>query len=108
MKTFKEAMQDDITNIFFDLTLFGEIHDVDGVEMNLLIDNEELKKRNSTKSVHTDGLYTGSVLFFAIKKDFEYPPEVEGVLRLDGDLYRVGDVKEYDGVLEVLLEANLS
>lgn len=108
MKTFKESIQEDITKIFFDLKVFGDMHDVDGCDMNIIVDNEELKRRNDRQSVHSDGLYMGAILFFAAKRDFKRMPEVGGLLRLDGDTYRILDAIEHDGVMEVVLEANLS
>jgi len=108
MKTFKQSIQDDISNIFFDLKLFGEIHLIDGDKINIIIDYDELTRRNGSQSANADGVFIEGLLFFADIKDFGRLPEAGSLLKLDESIYRVSEVTENSGVLEVVLEANIS
>lgn len=42
---FKDMVQEDIKNIFLDPEVFGETHIVDGNEMTIIIDENELVER---------------------------------------------------------------
>ena len=106
--TFKESIARDINTIFFDLDTFGENHIIDEVEMTIIIDNEELKKRTEKSGINAEGIFTDGFLFFAKTSDLGGLPKAGSVMEFDTKLYRVADSKNYDGVAEVVLEANLS
>lgn len=104
--TFKEKLQQDIKEIFFDLEIFGEIHQVNDTPMCIVIDNEVLKKISATQKDHTDGIFIDGVLFYVSMKELVILPSVGNVFYLDNEMYRVFSAKEYDGVAEIVLEAN--
>lgn len=106
--TFKESISGDIDSIFFDLNTFGESHTIDELEITIIVDNEQLKKRTEKSGINADGIFADGVLFFAKIRDLGGLPKVGSVMEFDGELFRVADSKSYDGVAEIVLEANLS
>lgn len=106
--TFKEQLQQDIKDVFMDIDIFGETHIVNDTPMSIIIDNEALKKVSATQKEHTDGIFVNGLLFYVSMKEMGTLPNVGNVLYLDDTVYRVFSAKEYDGVAEIVLEANTS
>ena len=104
--TFKEQLQQDIKDVFFDIDIFGETHMVNDAPMSIMIDNEALKKVSATQKEHTDGIFVDGLLFYVSMAELGALPSVGNVLYLDDTMYRVFSAKEYDGVAEIVLEAN--
>lgn len=77
---------------------FGSLHDIDGRQVLITIDNDELRERKSNASNPTDGVYSASLLFYARLVDFPEPPVVEERLKLDGTNYTVASV-DLDAVM---------
>lgn len=103
---FKADLQADIESVFCNQEEFFEIHTIDGKEMPISIDEEELLRRNknSRKSEHESGLHKKQVLFFVNAKDFSGLPKANRILTLDGKKYLVADAKKVAGMYEILLE----
>ena len=74
---FKEILQDDINNAFLDSSEFAEVHNVNGQEVNIVIDD------NVTDGTETgiygisqkidDGLYKGCRSFIS-RRRYQRPP----------------------------------
>ena len=51
-KSFKEVMKDDVNNIFMNVDEFADMHTVDGKEIPVLVDdNEIIEREKKMKSV---------------------------------------------------------
>lgn len=102
--TFKEQLQEGIKNVFFDLDIFAEIHNVDGTDIPVVIDNESLKEISATQKEHTDGLFIGGILFYVSMEHLQVLPSVGNVFYFDNTMYRVFSAHKDSGVAEIILE----
>lgn len=105
---FKEMVREDIKNIFLDPDVFGESHTVDGKEMVIIIDENELVEREKKVKTMAEGLHNKQLLIYVSKEDFGPEPLIGRLLELDGDYYTVTDVSDEDGIYSISLEANES
>lgn len=100
--SFKEIINKDIENVFFNIEEFGEIHTINEVEQKILIDNDELEK---IKLKDNSGNFKGNILFYINKKDLDFTPKIQIFMNLDNKKYRVSDFSEDLGVYQIILEA---
>ncbi|UZP01928.1 hypothetical protein JW813_09265 [Clostridium botulinum] len=98
---FKEQIQEDLNNIFFNIDEFGEKHYIDGIVKTVLVDNETLKERNQKEY---DGIIQADLLYFIKSKDLVKKIKVGELQRFDGAVYTVFDVKYDSGIYEVILQ----
>lgn len=99
---FKEIIDKDIKNVFLNIEEFGEIHNVNESQKNILIDNDELEK---IKLKDNSGNFKGNILFYISKKDLDFIPKIQMFITLDNKKYRVSDFSEDSGVYQIILEA---
>lgn len=106
--TLKDIIRDDIEDVFFDLDEFAEMHSVNGKQMAILIDANELTERVKKERVgqHFDGAYRAGTLIYVKAEEYGSRPKVGSVVTLDGKNYRVTDAAEEGGVYSITLEAN--
>ena len=108
--TFKEQMQLDIGAVFMNLEEFSDIHTVNGKEMAVQIDSNEMiereKRHQNRQGVYTDGVYIKELLIYVKAEDFGKLPAVGRVLTLDGKAYTISDAIDEDGIYSLSLEAN--
>jgi hypothetical protein len=90
---------------FFNAGEFGDMHNIDGREILIIMDSDMLK---ADKIKATDGTYLGDVLFYAQKSDFVEIPAIEQRMELDGELYKVNDIGEDNEMYKITLEAFMS
>ncbi|BBF42000.1 hypothetical protein lbkm_0682 [Lachnospiraceae bacterium KM106-2] len=104
--TFKESLQKDIKNTFMNLDEFGEKHIVNGKEMTISIDNNELIKRGLKNNVY-DGsdLHVKQVMFFVDKESYGALPLIGRIVTLDAKRYTVTDAINEGGIYSITLEA---
>ena len=57
MRSFKEQLEKDFKDTFFNLNEFAEIHNVDGAEIPVVVDNETLLQLNLGKTADSDGIF---------------------------------------------------
>ena len=110
LPTFKELVQADISNTFMNADEFANLHDVDGKQMTVTIDNNEhieREKRISQKQV-MDGMYVKQVLIYVSGLEYGPLPAQGKQLVLDKKRYRVADAIDEDGLYSITLEANRS
>lgn len=100
---FKEQIKEDL-NIFFNPDEFGEEHIINKKTVNIIIDNEELKKRVQKEY---DGIIQADLLYFVREEDMEEPTPGD-VQILDRAPYTVVDVKSDSGIYEVILQIGRS
>ncbi|KFX57605.1 hypothetical protein HYH39_02290 [Clostridium botulinum] len=101
---FKEQIQEDLNNIFFNIDEFGEEHIIDRKVFNVVIDNETLKDRNKKEY---DGILQADLLYY-IKADDIGELKTNELQYFDGVAYNVFDVKLDNGVYEVILQSNIN
>ncbi|MFT5871115.1 MAG: hypothetical protein ACI8WT_000013 [Clostridium sp.] len=90
---------------FFNVGEFGEMHNVDGKDILIVMDSDMLK---SNKIKAADGTYLGDVLFYAQKSDFLETPVVEQRMDFDGEIYNINDIGEDNEMYKITLEAFMS
>lgn len=106
--TLKEIMKEDLDDVFFDLDEFAEIHDVNGKEMSVMIDGNELgeRKKSDRAGKHYDGLYTSMILMYVKAEEYGARPKVGSLIHLDGKAYKVIEAVEEGGVYSITMGAN--
>ena len=106
MGGFKERIAADVSAVFLNCMEFADTHTVNGREMAVLVDENELLERDKAKQgTHTDGLYKSRRMIYAAQKDFGPRPAIRAALVLDGRTFRVADCTAEAGILAIELEA---
>lgn len=108
MPSFKDIVQADQKRVFLNLEEFGDKHTIDGKEMTVILDNNEMLEREKRYKVHDDGLFIKQVLIYVSEEDFGPLPAFGRLLKLDNKLYRITDAINEDGIYSISLEANKS
>ena len=103
---FKEILQDDINNAFLDSSEFADVHNVNGQEVNIVIDD------NVTDGTETgiygisqkidDGLYKGDKVIYISTEDTKRPPP-GNMLVLDNIRYTIVSTTEQCGMYMVVI-----
>lgn len=108
--TFKEQIAKDTRKVFMNIDEFGEIHNVNGKDMTVLVDNNELvdreKRYQYRHSLYADGVYLKEVLIYVHAEDFGPLPAVGRSISFDNKIYIVSDAINEDGIYSLTLEAN--
>ena len=105
---FKDMVQQDIRNAFLNPEEFGERHTVDGKEMDVIIDGNELVRREAKYMTMAEGLHTKQLLIYVSGEEFGELPLIGRLLKLDRKYYVVTDVADEGGMYSISLEANES
>ncbi len=98
---FKQQLENDLSNTFFNDKEFSETHTINGKSMNIIIDEERLKERTNKGQ---DGIYNGDILYFAEKRLFDKAPKVGDTQIFDRKPCQVIDVSNDGLMYEILLE----
>lgn len=103
--TFKEVIQDDIKGVFLNFDEFGEYHRLNGLNILIIIDENELTEREK-KMKSVDGeLHNRQFLFYVAAEDFGPLPAPGRVLNFDGREYLITDAADESGIYSINLEA---
>ena len=104
--SFKECITADVSNVFLNRLEFADTHTVNGKNMVVLVDENELLERDKAKlGTHADGVYKSRRLIYVAQADFGPRPAIKSVLTLDRVAYRVRDCTAEAGILAIELEA---
>lgn len=105
--SFKDLVAADIYAVFLNRLEFADAHTVNGKEMAVLVDENELLERDKSKllGVSDNGLYKSRRLIYVAKTDFGPRPAQGAILTLDGRAFRVATCTEEAGVFAIELEA---
>lgn len=105
--TFKEQIAADISTTFLNCLEFADTHAVNGKDMAVVVDDNELLERDKAKvlTAQTEGTYKARRLIYVAKADFGPRPAQGVTLTLDGRPYKVKTCTEEAGVLAIELEA---
>ena len=106
--SFKDIIQRDIDEVFFNTEEFSDIHTVDGKPMAAMIDDMENIEREKKMKSNMDGIYARQILLYVKASEFGSLPAQGRILTLDGRKYIVVDAVDEGGVYTVTLEANRS
>lgn len=106
MNSFKDFLKSD-NDVFINSEEFAETHTVNGKEMDIVVDDDLSKERNS-KATDSQGLYTSEKTLFIKKADYGNKPAIEETLKLDGDIYTITDVEDDGQMFIIDLVANES
>ena len=106
MRTFKEQMEKDFDDAFFNLNEFAEIHNIDGENILVVVDNETLLQLDLGKTADSDGIFEDNRMFFVQKKHMKSQPVIDQLMEFDGEMYQVGKVLEDFGGYTIILKEN--
>lgn len=106
--SFKEAMQRDIDDVFFNIEEFSDNHTIDGVQMPAMVDDMENIEREKKMKSHMDGIYARQIFLYVKASAFGGLPAQGRLINLDGRKYTVVDATDESGVYTITLEANRS
>lgn len=103
--TFKEVLQRDIKSVFLNFDEFGEYHKINGKNVLIIIDENELTEREKRVRNNEKGLYMRQLLFYVSAEDFGQLPSPGKVLTLDEKKYNITDAQDEGGIYSISLEA---
>lgn len=106
--TFKDIIKHDVERTFLNEDEFAEKHIVDGKEMTIIIDNNELLEREKKEKQIDNGIFKKQVLFYVSACEFGRLPRIGRLLELDGKKYIVTDAIREGAMYSILLEMNKS
>ncbi|RNB72170.1 hypothetical protein [Brevibacillus panacihumi] len=107
MLNFKDMVQDDLT-VFFNPDEHGETHIINGSEIVIVPDQDELQERKANTADPDDGIHDADILFYAKRKDFPGHLDVDSWLSLDGEQYRVATIEKDELMYTITLAATRS
>jgi hypothetical protein len=100
---FKEQIQKDLDTVFFNLAEFAELHRIEGVEIAVVVDDNEL---NTLKKGQILGLIECDMLIMGREKDFPADLDPGRLLNVDGRELIVANSGKDMGLVEVALHQN--
>jgi hypothetical protein len=106
--SFKDCIAADVANVFLNRMEFADAHTVNGQEMTVLVDENELQERDKFKLLGATqgGTYKATRMIYVAKAEFGPRPALGVTVNLDGREYRVADgTTEEAGILAIALEA---
>ena len=101
--SFKEQLQKDLDSVFFNLDEFAELHRIEGKEIPVVVDNDQL---NKLKKGQILGLIEADMLLMGKESDFPANLEPGRLLNVDGREMLVANSGKDLGLVEVALRQN--
>jgi len=107
--TFKDIVKNDVAKVFLNEDEHAEKHLVDGREMTLIIDNNEMLEREKRyyKALE-EGISVKQMLFFVSAEEFGRLPRIGRILKVDGRPYKITDAIREGAMYSISLEAKES
>ena len=106
MKSFKEQLEKDFETTFFNTDEFAEIHELQGNEVPVVVDNDIIITLSLGKHADADGIFTDDKMIFVQKKYLEFEPVAGQHLSFDGEFYPIKTVNEDMGGYTIILSGN--
>ena len=103
--SFKDMVAADIAATFLDIQYFGELYRVEGKEIPIVIDNDELKERQGGQDL---AVAESATLFHAAVSDLPSRKVPGSNLNINGRECIVDDWKEAMGVATIALRENIT
>lgn len=104
MRSFKDVLKSDIKQVFLNFEEFGEVHKINGQEVLLIIDENELTEREKRIRHNKEELHRKQLLFYVAAEDFGPLPSPGRLLDLDGKKYQITEAADEDGIYSISLE----
>lgn len=101
--SFKEQILKDLDAVFFNLDEFAELHRVEGKQIAVVVDNDQL---NKLKKGQILGLVEADMLLMGRESDFPRDLEPGRLLNVDGREMLVANSGKDMGLVEVALRQN--
>ena len=98
--TFREDIQNDLENVFFNELEFATEHIFDGQPIICVLD-DDLLQENKLKSA--TGTYKGVKMFHVSANQLQGRPAIGGRFAFDNENYYVTDCNESDGMYTITL-----
>ena len=107
--TFKDCIAADVAGVFLNRMEFADTHTVNGKQMTVMVDENELQDRDkfSLLGAAPGGTnYKATRMIYVAKAEFGRRPALGSTVNLDGREYRVAQgTTEEAGILAIALEA---
>ena len=103
MRSFKDQLEKDFDSTFFNMNEFAELHNIDGKEVPVVVDNDTLLALNLGKNADSDGIFEDAKLFFILKKYLDSEPVIGQIMDFDGESYPIGNILEDFGGYTIIL-----
>jgi hypothetical protein len=103
MAKFKDYLNSDLSEVFFNDDEFADPHTIGTRQLNIIIDNDRLMYRSKKEF---DGITVGEILYFVKASDYGPKPKEGEPQIFDGRNMQVFDVREDDGMYEIILHQN--
>lgn len=104
MSGFKKMVAADRAAVFLDLDFFGELYRVEGKEIPIMLDNDELKKRQGGQDL---AVAESATLFYAREEDLPHRRAPGQNLNVNGRECIVDDWQVDMGMVTVVLRENI-
>lgn len=101
-------MKQDVRSTFLNQDEFGEKHKINGKEMVLIIDNNEMLEREKRQKEKADGLHKQQMLFYVAASDFGRLPAARTVIDIDGSKYVITDAIKEGPMYSISVEVSRS
>lgn len=103
---FKDIMRQDAKNVFLNEDEFGEKHQINGKEMCIVIDNNEMLDREKRYQPLKNGLHMQQMLFYVAVADFGRLPAAGQILEIDGHRYVITDAIREGAMYSISVEVH--
>lgn len=104
MSGFKAMVEGDILNVFLDVDFFGELYRVEGKEIPIVVDNDELKERQAGQDL---AIAESATLFYARVDDLPPRRAAGENLNVNGRECLIDDWQQDQGMATVTLRENI-
>lgn len=101
---FKDMVKTDILKVFINVDEFGEVHTVEGKAIPIVVDNDELKERQSGQDI---AVAESSTLFYARTRDLPRRRPAGESMNIDGRECLIDDWQEDMGMSTIVLRQNI-
>lgn len=104
MSGFKDQVSEDRMYVFLNLDFFGEMFRIEGKEIPIVLDNDELKERQSGQDL---AVAESATLFYARVEDLPRRRAAGESLNVNGRECTIDDWQEDMGIATVTLRENI-
>lgn len=104
MSGFKDMVDDDRLNVFLDTDFFGELYCIEGNEIPIVLDNDELKERQAGQDL---AIAESATLFYARVEDLPPRRAAGENLNVNGRECLIDDWQQDQGMATVTLRENI-
>ena len=104
MSGFKDMVEADIYDVFINPDEFGEVYQIEGKPVKIVVDNDELKERQGGQDL---AVAESGTLFYAKSVDMPARRPAGESLNINGRECIVDDWQEDMGVCTVILRENI-